>query len=71
MGHSLYPTLLTSYITTTNGSPFSPGRKFSGVPFLWLPTARQTQEINKDFHLKLAQCTAKAETGILRSELLL
>lgn len=46
--HSLYPALLTSYITTTNGSPFCPGHKFPGIPFLWLslPTAGQIQEIN-------------------------
>lgn len=55
--YSLYPTILTSYIRTTNGSPFCPGHKFPGIPFLWLslPTARQMQEINKDFHLKLAK----------------
>lgn len=29
--YSLYPTLLTSYVTTTNGSNFCPGHKF---PFL-------------------------------------
>lgn len=47
----LYPTLLASYITTATGSPFCPGHKFPGIPFLWLslPTVDKNKRSIKIF----------------------